>query len=546
MVLRDDDLLMGLAAEEPLPEGSFAPHGRWSVHLGNAPTERQARMVTHHEMTHALLNRTTTWGGVLFAFGLIARAPKVDSCGHARRQRDRMVDATRTTHEVCATACGAWSVGDSADELIAPYPEYVPLLAEARALMPRLREGGLAKFAAVYLFARASMQSLALSRLLETDWRRFSIDDLADEELPDVRFAMLRDALQGNGWERLLREWRREFAAERARFDVPIVEATENLSREAQVWLYERYARQLRRLGAPTMELNAHNALMSQSVAMLERAGITDRIEVTPPELDSRAETRGALRASASERLVLRHGLVPARVPGEHTIGVRLELPGGSAQHLFLVVRPLERLLAQYSLSAGDAGRLVESARGDISVALRSSHLEDGELVVELHPIPRPHHLALLLQEAGDIPMLASVSAAALRVDSWRDSWLDAIRAKTQMSVLIDLVPVGLLDERHDNGTDFEVCAVSAGVARDVPAGLFIATDHLGAHIAVCSLVVAETIAAHACAGGKTRRRSLPADSMSIPLGVTVNHLLTEEPWFDFGAGQGDLAEVRQ
>lgn len=96
-MLRDEDLLLALSAEMLPAEGAYAPYGRWSVFLGKDINDPQSRMVAIHEQTHGRLNRTTSYGCLLIALGLLARDTKGDRSRHARHQLEALVEGSRFT-----------------------------------------------------------------------------------------------------------------------------------------------------------------------------------------------------------------------------------------------------------------------------------------------------------------------------------------------------------------------------------------------------------------------------------------------------------------
>lgn len=311
----------------------------------------------------------------------------------------------------------------------------------------------------------------------------------------------MSEAISGHGWTALLADLHGTFDEEQlSAFEAPGLEATSDLPREVP----------------------------------------------RPPRFDSRARSREALLSCVGERIVLRPGRISARAPNEKQMAIRTELPGGSALHLFLVVRPLERLLSQYELPLEDARHLVDCADEGLSVAFRASYVgEDGELVVELHPIDRPDGLRQVFSEVpSELGVLSSISSLALDLHSWCERWFDAIRERAGVSMLIDLSPLGLLEERHEESRPFEKCVVGGAAVGDASAALFIAMEGEVPHFAVSSPLVAKMIAAHASLDGTKYEAASPGDSFTIPFGITITHLLTEEPWFDFGAGQGDRFEI--
>lgn len=186
---------------------------------------------------------------------------------------------------------------------------------------------------------------------------------------------------------------------------------------------------------------------------------------------------------------------------------------------------------------------LAAKAIHGISVALRTTRIEDGRQVIDLWPISSPSEIARITEFFGpQCEFMSSVSLVALDTPTWSDCWLPSVRAAGEVTVLIDSPPVDLFDRWHMAGVGCEAqallrmdsrfptaAAMFIGVPRESP------TTH---YVAVCSPHCADSLRQYASSSPSSQVSELwNANSAShLLLDITAWHLLFEEPWFDFYA----------
>ena len=192
MRLRDNDIaemLIHPGQAPAVPYGAYSRQGLWTTHLPGDVSDPASIMVELHERAHGYLNSRTAYGSVLLASGLLAtNAP---ASGRAQRNVLALVDASRETHELYATAWGVWLTPGDPDELLAPYDGYEWHLRRARALVPGWREGSWASLFAVAALVEVCMQSPVIEHVLGCGLDRFEAASLPANEIPDRRLTAL-------------------------------------------------------------------------------------------------------------------------------------------------------------------------------------------------------------------------------------------------------------------------------------------------------------------------------------------------------------------
>src|ERR1044072_751421 len=548
-MLRDDDIAR-LASPSSLPNGAYAPHGGWTVSLGDDLSTDGARMVYMHEMTHNLLNVGTTFGSAILCFGAIAHGLNASRAARAQESLSGLVGRSRRSHEGVGTAWGVWSTNADPELLLAPYPGYGAFLTSAREIAPGWPEDCFAKNLAVLHFARVCMQTPLIEQLLEVGFERFSVGELAESELPDGRFALLLGGAHADWWAELEREGKDCFSSlgmeDLFLSQIPgkrEKHSSDNLY-EFQAWLFDRLATQLRNLGAPVLGNRAQQEQAALLVQMLREEGERYLPVVASTATDPRTESREVLQIHMGERLMPGDERFPATVGDFRGEAVPLRIPvaGGSEQHLFLGVRPVARVLAQYEMSAAARELLVTNSSEEISTAIRTTRVESGRSTVDLRPISKPEDLVHIAEVLGpQIRIMTSVSLHALRTPGSSDRCLPLLQDIGHVTVLIDCPPAALFDEWHDAGTAYVVRPSQLTGLRPRVASLFSCTPTQKtrlAHRALCSPGVAKPLELPACSSPLFHRGAplVPVYEDGLLASLSLWHLLHEEPWFDFRA----------
>lgn len=185
--------------------GSYDGAGAWQVFVSELGSGEEQLFVEMHEGMHHELQASTGWGLVsAMASELALRKYRP---GPLRSVFWRMVERSRTVHEMFATAISSFVVGpERAEELLLDNMLYSTYLRAAEALVPRAQAPS-ANFhhAAVIAVLRAVMCPESALRLLDVGYAHMTPDDLESEtNTPDARIAVYRDSAAATAWQPLL------------------------------------------------------------------------------------------------------------------------------------------------------------------------------------------------------------------------------------------------------------------------------------------------------------------------------------------------------
>ncbi|WP_154676962.1 hypothetical protein [Parafrankia discariae] len=380
---------------------------RWQVTAGVGPAGKAGTdldLAGLHELAHALLNDSTSWGTVLAALAM----PGPDDSEQSRRETlSDLVDSCRTTHECFATHASvqrALVSGENAELALRRYPNYVVYLRQALALAPGPDIDPAVRCSAVAAALTACMQSPALFTLVEQGIRRFRLSMVPVRDHPDTRLQILRGAA-AELWS-----------------DAPWLRHGDVFAR-----CLVRVGEVLAESGTQTMSRDDHlDMLRAVSTRYAEYSGAA-----TPPRIDTDGRV-GLAAAFARETLRLR---APRRA--EVVVADRTSppppRPGRTGPHLLVTVRPAATLREQFVID--DLGGLPS---GDTPVTCVQSPdpLRPGG--VGLRSVPDPGSLLEIIRRSA-VPIYASVSATCLLDERWCQEWQPALSRASAASILLDL-----------------------------------------------------------------------------------------------------------
>lgn len=423
--LREDDILDVGNGSPQLASGYHHMHGPTTLEmLGDDAAV--AEMVTWHEIAHAGLNATTTFGLLLQRIGWYSHFNPTP----ANRERlNALIAAARRTHEVYATSLGAWAVVPDidADRLLADYPGYWGFLNDARRLYAGFREGSLASYAIVEGVALAAMNvSLGVDPHAEEAGATFSVDQLGPEGAPDARFTKLVAAgppriemfREDPTWHRRLRD---------------LVERLEPLDAQQRLlcsgveavfgWASEVLADE----GQLTVAYDGH--LSANEKAELEATGFARRFA----------------RYLGDQRVVARDGRerllvdVLNRTPDD--------LPDRPS--FVVVLRPTEQLLEDYEVDAAGRIAILEASDHGLSVGLRWRQPSASGQSLRLGLLDSPDALGRLARDlaAAGQPVVSSVALTSTSGASHLAArWHPGLLRFTYTTFLLDFDPIQASD----------------------------------------------------------------------------------------------------
>lgn len=492
--------------------------GGWWVSGGGSGV---GRMATVHEAWHDRLQFTTMYGLTVQHLWAVGDATGDD--GWTRRGDDVLAGARRA-HEEFASVMTEMTSGAALVSLRGEYPMYA-----RHADRARQRAGAsdpytlLHRVNAIY---RTCMQAADLADLVDR-FDALSAAAIVRTARPDYRLGVLTDALARDGWPG-------------AEADSDDGEATiQRYANEPdQVWAaasaaaYDWCAQLLAAAGCPTLPYEGqlgHVAVLN--AAAVEAAGRPVRLIAMPASAAEESDVDVVLRAFESETLAFAQPslrVVPSGTP-------LTDLMSGVSgrEHLFVCIRPAGRLPSGYP--GAPTGRHV--------VMIRSASRDGDQVEVALRELARDELDALV---GTGIPVVASVSMLSLADASVRRDWAPLL-AGGVCTVLVDL-PL----TRHlrlwtaDAGASVRYGLGEYAVAdrRGVCLGLRVETE-AGAsrlHVAVVSPSFAAALEVWLADTQEVSRRVVRDDGLldehEVLLSPTMGHLLVEEPFFDFKAGE--------
>lgn len=348
------------------PRGIY--HGRgWTVDVGEDAEADAVVVASIHEAMHDRLQMTTAYGLLLDRIETEQAASGIAEARAAGRGCTR-------THEEFATWLSCISAGWTAERLRAAFPLYERHLERADRRV-RALAGPYLGMHATQAVARSCMQSPAAAKIVATgDLGAEDFARLTRQHRPDWRLVRLEAAIERHGWGPL-NDW-----PGRSSQLEPELFAEENdaewgeLSRAAYDWC----ARLLVEAGCPTLPYDGH--LPFVGAGRLSAAAHT-----------SMSSSRVALMSVESEAIVL-GDLLPAVVLPPGTALDEM-LAGGERQgHLFLAIRPHERVVSQYGLLDSELPRsehlaMLRCQRDDGTVELLDVSDTDPARLIETAPI---------------------------------------------------------------------------------------------------------------------------------------------------------------
>ena len=423
--LRDDDILdVGNTASQ-MASGYHRMHGPTTLEmLGDDAAV--AEMVTWHEIAHAGLNATTTFGLLLQRVGWHSHLNPTP----ANRERlDVLIAAAWRTHEVYATNLGAWAVAADvdADRLLADYPGYWGFLDDARRLYDGFREGSLASYAIVEGVVLAAMNVLlGVDLNAEEAGATFSVDQLGPKGTPDARFAKLVAAgpppiemfREDSTWHRRLRDLDERFEP---------LDAQQRLLRLGAEAVFGWATEVLADEGQLTVAYDGH--LSANEKAGLEATGFA----------------RMFARYLGDQRVVARDGRerllvdVLNRAPDD--------LPDRPS--FVVVLRPTEQLLEDYEVDAAGRIAILEASDHGLSVGLRWRQPSASGQSLRLGLLDSPDALGRLARDlaAAGQPVVSSVALTSTSGASHLAArWHPGLLRFTYTTFLLDFDPIQASD----------------------------------------------------------------------------------------------------
>ncbi|WP_033443433.1 hypothetical protein [Saccharothrix sp. NRRL B-16314] len=409
----------------PPASGSF-DHDRWHlVQPGDDPNSSQ--FASAHESHHKQLQDSTSFGAVARTYHALWMATG------AREHRETAGALTRASslvQEAFASWLPALALGWDRDRVVRNYPGYRAHF-DAMAEVVASVDSPYLRFHVAHAVSRACMQTSVIERVLDVGLANFSLADLRERELPDIRFGLLR---------RHLPDWSAHVPADprltalvepatlTAEMFDPALEELWVLVNEA---VYDAAASALG--GDGTLGVNEHLLWTPKLVAAArELAGAVD---IEPGTRLRQAETRAVVLGNTESEGFSVAGPLPARVLPDST-ALSLMTADLERPHLFATVRRSKSLTDNYTWEPGS-----RPPTGDVlCVVRRTVREDDGRHVVELR---RATDLAEV--HRSEVPVIAVVPCTLLdhpAAAGWRpartallldlpltehlDLWLDA------------------------------------------------------------------------------------------------------------------------
>ncbi len=398
-----EDLARSLTA--PSPRGAHYMGGRTDLYLGRDQTSPQSRMVARHEATHARLTSHTSYGLLLRAVALDAL-----STGQRSEQLTALLDATRQTQEVAATAIGAWTTSEDADELLRDYPAYHDYHRQARAIAAGATYGSYGAVILVEQVCRVAMQMPLLHLAPDpAKWANLTLPDLPPDLRPDTRLDALLD-LQVD----LAQTISPNYGHRPAHIPPAPGPDTDEFLRwyyGQSEWVFNHAAALLRRkTGATTASFNGQ---------ALESAVLADGQSGTFYEGGN----------------VARVHINESRPPLAVTNFTPALLENANARQGLVVARPLARLLDQYAMTKDAAARLHAAADDGVVLGLRRGEVFQEHPAVHLAVLQTPRQLEQIADT--DVRLVASICSSVM-YSRWARKWLPPAHKVAYITTLVD------------------------------------------------------------------------------------------------------------
>jgi hypothetical protein len=494
--------------------GIYSPAGTWTVTMPRDASVEETVMVSEHEGWHSFITLST-------AFGILSSVAAITGIGNGQLAAD-LVDASTTTHEVLATALGVWKSGYDSAELATVYPGYDDYWACAMEIAPSWPANEVVKHVAVFAFGQVCMQPPVGRKVLERGVENLVIADLPRTLLPDVRFESLMAAFDRGTWQRIdnvASAWLAE--TERSSLSAELIDDLQNK-------LYAEFAAVLEDLGYPVLGWQEHLADMRPVVeaahlaypeARMLPATVINAADL-PADIDTHLRTFG-------EHVVTLGEAPPAMVHSDASPARVRWWASAEPPHSLTVVRPLRRVLSQYSWNAAGRAAVVRAAHRGISTMIRG-RLEGGG--VGILPVSTP---TVLTFDGRPVPSIVVCSTSALERSEDRIPSSAALPGAIDL-MLFDTPPDEWLKHWHDEGLNVRW---SGGWILLPQARVYLRVfvpDGGVPWIAFTSPGVALRLHQLAFELWETEYCENPHELLGALESVAVTRVVSEEPWFDF------------
>jgi hypothetical protein len=493
------------------------------VNVGQDADSDATDVAAMHEAMHDRLQFSTIYGGLVLVLSALGDATDDDRWN---TRATMMARAYRTVHEEFATWMSITAFGWTVDRLHQQFPLYTRHARSAAGRVATLTDPYLA-IHAVQAAARAAMQTAQLAETLTRDGLHTLLAGPIPRSMqPDYRLHRLSRQLAAHGWGPLASADHtatpslEEFAAAR---DV----AWDDLNAAAYHWCAQLLATD----GCPTLPYDGHIPYLQAAAA--------EAVEVAGGPIGLAAQRRQESLGTADIALFAVESQTTNLGP---RLPARLYAPprplstmlAGDAQriHLFLTIRPRQRVLDQYDITGIPLAQRSH-------VALLRCGTDAG---IDLYDVTDlgPETLLTL-----DVPVIVSISMKSLADSTVRSPW-SALLTRQSCTVLVDLRPSEhLRDWLTEAGTSLHYSFIDSETPTDtVRLFVFAIEDDSGnrsrTHLCVVPRLYAAGLrlwfAETAELNGRTHHDQRLADSLLVR--ITLAHLVTEERSFDFHAGE--------
>ena len=511
-----------------------AAHGRyhgtgWVIDLSQSEVVEADRLTSIHETWHDRLQFTTMYGLLVQVLWSVA-----DASGEQMwsEQANTLLAGAVRTHEEFAAWMTEQLAGPALAALRAGYPDYAAHADRARQRL-QLTDDPYTLIHALNAVYRTCMQPSAIAETIAADpampLERMVLASLSRTARPDYRLRILTATLQIHGWDTVPRDTGQRTVRDYADQD-------DNAWEQVNRVFYERCVQLLTEAGCPTLPYEGQLAHVERLHALAVHT-IGRPIRLVPASASTQGHQTDAdvvLRSAESEQLRLRAAM-PATVLGAENPVRSLVSGRGTDRYLFLAIRPGPRVRSAYIVDG------TPIPHGRHLALLRSSVANTGRTVVLLDVTGRAP--ADLL--AVGVPVLTSVSMAALADDEVRERWAPLLTAD-RSTILVDLSPtrhVRLWLQGDGHRVRYALARYQA-TGRTVVGLVWQLHLDTGAtsrlHIALVTPAYAAAFEVWLDSHADLRERAERDDDLTgrheALLVVSVGHLLAEEPSFDFQA----------
>ncbi|WP_425003064.1 hypothetical protein [Mycolicibacterium sp. S3B2] len=511
---------MNPAAGHAAPSGVY--HGRgWTVDVGADAGAEAARVASMHEAMHERLQFTTIYGVLAEVHAAVAAATADPAWV---RRAATMTRGFQTVHEEFATWMSVTIFGWSMERLGAEFPNYRRHGRSAARRVASLTSPYLAMHG-VQAVARSAMQPAGLAvRLTDRGLADVLADPLQRVDLPDHRLHRLTRLLDTHGWGPL----------QQARSDYTLAEFAhggddqwDELNAAAYTWCADL----LRADNYPTLDYDGHRRFVrALPEAAAEIAGRPVGLSAgTDPSRDG-VTSEIAFFAVESETTIVGPRF-PAVLHRDRSALSAMIAGDQRRRHLFLAIRPRQRLMDNYLLPV-DGPALDNDA-----AVIRCG----GTDAVELFDITDGSPQELL--DLG-VPIVVSASQRSLANPATRDRWAPLLSRETCV-VMVDLRLSVHLPLWLEAGLTLHYTFLTTETFRG-PVSIFVfdLRDHTGnrsrLHIAVVTGLFTAALQLWMAEAPNIAPRVQPDATLTEEplLGLVLAHIATEERSFDFHAGE--------